>query len=424
MIFLFGKIIFSMEIPAGRPEMRWKNLTKVAFKSILKNRMRSLLTMLGIIIGVGAVIALVSVGKGATASIGKQISSLGTNLLIVRPGSGNMHGVNRGAASLNTLSLTDIKKLNEESTLIKYFSPYVVAQGQVIGNGKNWSTTIQGVSENYLKIKDWPLVNGTFFSERDIKSRRKIAVIGKTVADELFDGQDPIGMRIRIRNIPFRIIGVLTEKGQSMMGDQDDVILAPYSTVLYRMQDGKYLNAIFASAYSVDDMENAQKEIEVILSKSHKIRPGADNDFVVRSQSEILSTVTGVTDMLTMLLGVIAGISLLVGGIGIMNIMLVSVTERTREIGIRMAVGARGKDILIQFLVESVILSLSGGILGIVLGFGLGKILAGAINSGMIIDPVMTVVAFLFSGAVGVFFGFYPARKASGLNPIDALRYE
>lgn len=386
--------------------------------------MRSLLTMLGIIIGVGAVIALVSVGKGATSDIEKEISTLGTNLLIVRPGSGRMHGVNRGAASLNTLTLKDIKKLEEETTLIDYFSPYVVAPAQIIGNGKNWSSSVQGVAENYLKIKDWPIKNGDFFTSRDIKARRKIAVIGKTVADELFPGQNPVGMRIRIRNIPFKIVGLLSEKGQSMMGDQDDVILAPYSTVLYRMSEGKYLNAIFASANSVDVMDQAQKEIEEILEKSHKIRPGEENDFVVRSQSEILSTVTGVTGMLTMLLGVIAGVSLLVGGIGIMNIMLVSVTERTREIGIRMAVGARGKDILVQFLVESVILSLFGGIIGIFLGIGLGKVLSGAINSSMIIDPVMTIVAFLFSGAVGIFFGFYPAKKASGLNPIDALRYE
>jgi len=404
--------------------MKWKNLIKVAFKSIYKNRMRSLLTMLGIIIGVGAVIALVSVGKGASADIEKQISTLGTNLLIIRPGSGRMHGVNRGAASLNTLTLKDIKKLRKESELIEYFSPYVVAQGQVIGNGKNWSTSIQGVSEDYLKVKDWPLESGSFFTIKDIKARRKVAVIGKTIADELFEGQNPIGMRIRIRNIPFRIIGVLSEKGQSMMGNQDDVIMAPYSTVLYRMSDGKYLNAIFASAYSVDEMENAQKEIEEILTKSHKIRPGADSDFLVRSQSEILSTVTGVTGMLTMLLGVIAGVSLLVGGIGIMNIMLVSVTERTREIGIRMAVGARGKDILVQFLIESVILSLSGGIIGITVGIGLGKLLSGMIKSSMIIDPAITIIAFLFSGAVGVFFGFYPAKKASKLDPIEALRYE
>jgi putative ABC transport system permease protein len=404
--------------------MKWKNLIKVAFMSILKNRMRSFLTILGIVIGVGAVITLVSVGQGASADIEGEISSLGTNMLIIRPGSTRTGGVSHGASSLDTLRMGDVKRLEEEATLLLYVSPLINSAAQVIAGGKNWSTSVQGVSTTYLEIRNWPLAMGTFFSDRDIRARRKVAVLGKTVAEELFGEQDPIGSHIRIRNIPFTVIGVLGEKGQSMMGNQDDVILAPASTVLYRMSDGYTVNMIMVSAVSVDRMNDAMAEATRILREQHKIRPGAEDDFSIRSQTDIISRVTNVTGILTMLLGAIAGVSLLVGGIGIMNIMLVSVTERTREIGIRMAIGARGGDILSQFLIEAVILSMLGGITGILLGIGLGELVSSLIHSSLIIDPLITFIAFVFSGAVGVFFGLYPARKASRLNPIDALHYD
>jgi putative ABC transport system permease protein len=404
--------------------MKWKNLIKVAFKSILKNRMRSLLTMLGIIIGVGAVIALVAIGQGATADIEGQISDLGTNLIVIMPGSTRTGGVSHGAGSLKTLTMADVKKLEEEAALLQLISPIINAAGQVVAAGKNWSTSVQGVAPNYLEIRDWRLAKGSFFTERDLRSRKKVAVLGKSVVDELFGEQNPLGAKIRIRNIPFTIIGILTEKGQSMMGNQDDVILAPSTTVLYRMSDGRTVNTIMASAISVDEMDATTAEVAKLLRQEHRLRPGDDDDFMIRTQTEFIQTITGVTTILTMLLGAIAGVSLLVGGIGIMNIMLVSVTERTREIGIRLSIGARAEDILVQFLIEAVILSMLGGIIGILMGIGLGKMISGLINSSLIIDPFITLFAFFFSGAVGVFFGFYPARKASKLNPIDALHFE
>lgn len=404
--------------------MKWRRLIKVAFKSILKNRMRSFLTMLGIIIGVGAVIALVAVGQGASADIEGQISTLGTNLVIVMPGSSRSGGVNRGASSLNTLRMADVRRLEKQAVLLRYVSPVINAAGQVIAGGKNWSTRTQGVNHNYLEIRDWSLESGRFFTERENRSRKKVAVLGKTVVDELFGDSDPVGTKIRIRNIPYTVIGVLSEKGQSMMGNQDDVILAPCDTVLYRMSDGKTVNMIMGSAVSTDDVNAAQEEIKNILRDEHRLRAGEEEDFRVRSQTDAISTITGVTGILTMLLGAIAGVSLLVGGIGIMNIMLVSVTERTREIGIRMAIGARSGDILLQFLIEAVMLSMLGGIIGIILGIGLGELISSIFNTSLLVSPVITFIAFFFSGAVGVFFGFYPARKASRLNPIDALHYE
>ncbi len=404
--------------------MKWTRLIKVATKSILKNRMRSALTILGIVIGVGAVIALVSVGQGASADIEGQISALGTNIIMVMPGSSSQGGISHGASSLNKLTMDDVAKLSKEARLIRYASPVITIPGQVIALGRNWSTRVQGVSADYLTIKDWKLTQGAFFGERDVRTRKKVAVLGKTVAEELFADSDPLGQNIRIGTVPFTVIGVLEEKGQSMMGDQDDVILAPADTVLYRMSDGKTVNNITVSAVSGDQIEQTQLEIKTILRESHKIRSGEDDDFTVRSQTEILSRVSSVTGIMTMLLGAIAGVSLLVGGIGIMNIMLVSVTERTREIGIRMAIGARGSDVMIQFLIESVILSLLGGLIGILLGLGLGTLTARLINTSLVVSPMIVFLAFCFSGAIGIFFGFYPARKASRLNPIEALRYE
>jgi putative ABC transport system permease protein len=404
--------------------MKWKNLVKVAFKSIMKNRMRSLLTMLGIIIGVGAVVGLVAIGQGTSEQVESQISALGSNLIMIMPGSGSFGGVSMGASSMNTLTLLDVEKLRSESTMLSDVSAIVRTAGQVIAEGNNWSTSIQGVDPNYLTIKDWDVKDGTFFSEKDIRSRNKVAVLGNTVANELFGDQSPIGARIRIRNIPFKVIGVLEEKGQAMMGDQDDVILAPSTTVLYRMTDGKNISMIDASAVSTDVMEDASQEITQILRKAHRLKPGDDDDFRVRTQTEIIQRVSTVTGTLTMLLGAIAAVSLLVGGIGIMNIMLVSVTERTREIGIRMAIGARGGDVLIQFLIEAVLLSLVGGFLGIAFGIALAKGASSLLNMNVVINPAITFIAFFFSGAVGIFFGFYPARKASRMDPIEALRYE
>jgi len=404
--------------------MKIKNLLKVAFKSIIKNRMRSFLTMLGIIIGVGAVIALVAIGQGTSAQVKNQVSALGSNLVMVRPGSSRMGGVSRGAGSRSSLTLKDVEKLKKNTEYIAEVSAFVRATGQVIAAGKNWSTSINGVDPNYLIIKDWELENGDFFTERNVRSRAKVAVIGKTVADELFEDVDPVGSSIRIRNIPFKIIGVLESKGTSMMGDQDDVILVPTSTALYRMTNGKNINDIMISAISNEAIEDAQTEITSILRKSHKLKDEDDDDFEIRSQTEIIERVSSVTGALTLLLGAIAAVSLLVGGIGIMNIMLVSVTERTKEIGIRLAIGARGMDVLIQFLIEAVLLSLVGGIIGIIFGILLANGASYFMNMSIFLNPFISLMAFSFSGAVGVFFGFYPARKAASMDPIDALRYE
>ena len=392
----------------------------------MKNRMRSLLTMLGIIIGVGAVIALVSIGKGAQARIETQIASLGTNLIMVTPGSSQSQGVRRGAGSRDSLKLEDIEKLEKVATFVQYVSPVIRVGTQVIGGGSNWATSIEGVSPEYLDLREWPLESGTFFTERDIRSRNKVAILGKTVANELFPDQTPIGAGIRIRNVPFKIIGVLGEKGQSAGGrDQDDLILTPSTTAYYRLAGRRRrVDMIMASAISAEQLETTQEEIQRILREAHRLEPGEEDDFTIRDQTDIVETATSVTSMLTMLLGSIAGVSLLVGGIGIMNIMLVSVTERTREIGIRLAIGARAGDVLIQFLIEAIILSLCGGVLGIVSGLGFGHVLGQFIGMDIVVDPAIIVFAFLFSGAVGIFFGFYPARKAATLDTIEALRYE
>lgn len=391
----------------------------------MKNRMRSLLTVLGIIIGVAAVIALVSLGQGASASIQKQIAGLGSNLLMVFPGHSRVGGVSYGAESHVSITLDDFKRVQQDSTLFKAVSAMVRAGGQVIAGDKNWATSVNGVSPNYLEIREWELDRGEFFTDRDVAGKRKVAVLGKTVVTNLFGDQDPVGQRIRIRNIPFLVIGTLKERGQSMGGqDQDDVILAPYSTVLYRMSDGKNINAIMVSAVSTEKMDAASEELTKIMRASHRLKPGDDDDFNVRSQTDIVETATTVMGTMTMVLGAIAGVSLLVGGIGIMNIMLVSVTERTREIGIRLAIGARSSDILTQFLIEAVTLSMIGGLIGILSGIGLGRMVAKLIDLSIIVDPLIVVTAVGFSGAVGIFFGFYPAMKAAKLNPIDALRYE
>jgi len=405
--------------------MKFTQLILVALKSIARNKMRSLLTMLGIIIGVGSVITMVALGEGSQKDIEGDVASLGTNLLMVRPGSAQSGGVRGGAGTRASLSMNDVSRLQKNGTLLRWVSAEVRANGQVIAGNNNWNTTVTGVAPEYLLIRNYQIASGSFFTERDSKSRAKVAVLGKTVVDELFPDQDPVGARIRIRNVPFRVIGVLAEKGQSSMGnDQDDIILAPDTTVLYRLSDGKFVNDISASAISAEQMDAAKEELKALLRIEHRLRADEEDDFLVRDQTEIIEIATSVTGTLTMLLSSVAGVSLLVGGIGIMNIMLVSVTERTREIGIRLAIGARPSDILAQFLVEAAILSLIGGMIGILSGLlaasGIGLLL----GVSTVINPVVVFTTVLFTGAVGVFFGFYPARKAANLNPIDALRYE
>jgi putative ABC transport system permease protein len=405
--------------------MQVKNILKVAGKSILKSRMRSLLTALGIIIGVAAVVVMVAVGDGAQMQVEQQINALGSNLLIIFPGSINSRGIRLGAGSFNRFTMEDVDKIREEATLIKAVSPVVRSGGQIIGGTGNWSTQILGVSPNYLDIRDWPLSAGDFFTDKDMLSRAKVAVLGQTVVKQLFPNEDPIGQLIRVRNVPFRVVGVLSSKGQSAMGtDNDDIVLAPATTVLDRLVGGRYINYIQASAVSLQEINQAQDELTKIMREAHHLHPGEDDDFTVRNQADITEAATATSKVLTVLLASVAGVSLIVGGIGIMNIMLVSVTERTREIGIRLSVGARTSDILIQFLTEAIVLSLAGGFIGILLSFGITYILNNYTSQFAYIRPEIIFIAVSFAGIIGIFFGFYPARKAANLNPIDALRYE
>src|ERR1035437_3675095 len=405
--------------------MKLKKLITAAIKSILKSRMRSLLTALGIIIGVAAVIVMVSIGEGAQQQVETQIASLGSNLIIIYPGASNSGGVNRGAGTSNRFTMEDIDKITNEAVYVKSLSPVVRSGGQVIGGIGNWNTSILGVSPDYLDIRSWILASGEFFTSKDIVSRSKVCVLGSEVKKNLFPDDDPVGALIRIRNVPFKVIGVLQEKGQSAMGvSNDDLILAPSSTVLDRLSGGRNINFIQASATSLALMPEAQAELTRIMRESHNIHTGEDNDFTIMNQADLADAATATTKVLTLLLGSVAGVSLIVGGIGIMNIMLVSVTERTREIGIRLSIGAKAADILVQFLTDAIILSFAAGFIGIFLAFGVSYILNNFTSQPAVIQPVIIFISFAFSGAVGVFFGFYPARKAANLNPIDALRYE
>jgi len=405
--------------------MNTATLVRVASRSILKNKMRTLLTMLGIIIGVGAVIVMVAIGQGAQSQIRKQIENLGTNMIVVTPGASNTGGVSRGAQSFNRLKIEDAEQLSREGTLLSAVSPVIMTGGQIVGGQGNWRTMTFGVSPGYQEIRDWSVESGRFFDWNDTRAKRKVALIGKTVADALFPGEDPVGQQIRIRSVPFEIIGVLAEKGQTAGGsDQDDAILAPYTTVQTRLAGRQFIAQILASATLPADVPAAQEEIRLIMRESHDLPDWAEDDFTVRNQTEIAEAAQSTTEVMTLLLAAIASISLIVGGIGIMNIMLVSVTERTREIGIRMAIGARGSDVLVQFLVESIVMSIIGGVIGIGTGFASAAVLGHLTGWSMEVSPLTVVIAIGFSAAVGVFFGFYPARKAAALNPIEALRYE
>jgi putative ABC transport system permease protein len=403
----------------------FKKLIQAALRSILRNRMRSTLTALGIIIGVSAVIIMVAIGRGSSQKIQENINSLGTNLVTISPGTAKSSGVSQGGGSLTKFTFRDADKLKKEATLLVGVSPVVRVSAQVIGGGKNWSTSVYGVSTDYFKIRKWEVENGgELFTDRDVTANKKVVLLGKTVADNLFPSESAVGKQIRIRNTPFTVVGILKSKGQGGMMDQDDIILAPSTTVFYRLKGGEFIDMINVSAISEDKVDAAQQEIEALMRESHRLHSNEDNDFTIRTQAEMLETMSSVGEVITLLLGSIAAVSLVVGGIGIMNIMLVSVTERTREIGIRMSVGARSKDVLVQFLTEAAVLSISAGIIGILFAAGVAVVMNmfTSLRASMTADIVL--VAFFFSGAIGVFFGYYPAHKAASLNPIDALRYE
>jgi len=403
--------------------VKTKTLIKVATQSIRKNKMRAALTMLGIIIGVAAVIVMVAVGYGARTRIRQQIDNLGTNMIVVTPGAAQSSGVSQGAQAFPNLSLKDVDKIRGEAQMVSAVSPVIVSRAVLIGPSGNWRTQINGVDVDYQTIRDWQTAAGDFFSADDVRSSRKVIVLGSTAAQNLFPDQDPTGAEVQIRNSVYKVAGVLAPKGQSASGtDADDVVLMPYTTATSTLSGRSFIPQILASTANESDIPAVQEEIRTLLRESHKIE--GDDDFTVKNQADLAAAAESSTKVMTLLLAAIASISLLVGGIGIMNIMLVSVTERTREIGIRMAIGARGGDVLTQFLVESVVMGIAGGLAGLLIGVAGAAILGHFTGWETAISPVMMLVSVGFSGAVGVFFGFYPARKAAALNPIEALRYE
>ena len=405
--------------------MKTTILVRLATQSIQKNKMRAALTMLGIIIGVAAVIVMVAVGYGARSRIRAQINNLGTNMIVVTPGAAQQGGVSQGAQAFPNLSLDDVEMIRRESQIVAAISPVIVTRTQVLGEAGNWRTLINGVDVDYQTIRDWQAISGDFFAPEHVTGMRKVAVLGKTVADQLFPGIDPVGQEVQIRNVPFDIIGVLAPKGQTATGtDTDDVVLIPYTTMRSALSGRMFIPQILASTSSEGEIAAAQEEIRLLLRESRRIGEGEPEDFTVRNQNDLAEAAEGSTKVMTLLLAAIASISLLVGGIGIMNIMLVSVTERTREIGIRLAIGARGSDVLTQFLVESIVLGVFGGLIGLAVGFVGAKVLGHFTGWETVISPFIMIVSVVFSGAVGIFFGWYPARKAAALQPIQALRYE
>lgn len=406
--------------------MNWTNLFKIAFKAIANNKLRTFLTMLGIIIGVASVITMLAIGQGSKQSIQSQISKMGSNMIMIMPGAERRGGVRMGGSDMQTLKISDYNSLKQECTYLAAISPSVSSSGQLIFGGNNYSSSISGVSQDYLTIRQLEVEDGDMFDDTDIAQSAKVCVIGKTIADNLFtSGENPIGQIIRFRNMPFTVIGVLKSKGYNTMGqDQDDVVLAPYTTVMKRILSVNYLSMIYASAIDESQTDQAIDEITEVLRTNHKIQDGKADNFNVRSQEELSSMMTSTTTSMTILLACVAGISLIVGGIGIMNIMYVSVTERTKEIGLRMSVGARGIDILTQFLIEAVMISITGGIIGVLMGVGAAygvKMFAGW---PIAIQPMSVVLSFAVCSITGIFFGWYPAKKAANLDPIEAIRYE
>lgn len=402
------------------------NLFKIALKALWGNKFRGFLTMLGIIIGVAAVISMLAIGQGSKRSIQEQISSMGSNVISIRPGAENFGGVRQSAASMQTLKLDDYRAIASEAPYITAVSPEVSSSVQIVFGANNYPSSIYGVSPEFLNIRRYELEDGEVFTQADVRAAAKVCLVGHTVVENLFtNGEDPIGQTIRIGKIPFKIVGILKSKGDNTMGmDQDDLLLAPYTTVQKRILAITYVQSISVSAVSEDATEKAIAGIQTILRERHKIGPDDDDDFTIHSQKELISMIGSTADMLTVLLACIASISLLVGGIGIMNIMYVSVTERTREIGLRMAIGAKGSDILMQFLIESILLSVTGGIIGVILGVGSAFLVEWLLSWPTVVQPYTVVLSFAVCTATGIFFGWYPAKRASHLDPIEALRYE
>ena len=402
-------------------------IIRVAFRALVRNKMRAALTMLGIIIGVSAVIAMVSIGQGASASVQAQIESIGTNLLFVSAGAQNVGGVRSGAGDTgtNTLTVEDLDAIKREVPSVSMVTPAINARAQLVAGNMNWNTSVQGVSEQYPEVRKWNVQSGAFFTDSDVRTAARVIVIGQSIADNLFPGMDAVGQTLRVSNLPFRVVGVMVRKGQDQGGrDQDDIAFAPYTTVQKKVLGNTRVQIAYVSAISEDATYTAQSQIGELLRQRHKLTSNEPDDFTVRNMTDIAEAANETSKTMTILLACIAGVSLLVGGIGIMNIMLVSVTERTREIGIRMAIGARSSAVRSQFLIESIVLSLTGGTVGILLGVALSLAIPAMLGWPTLVSMMAIVGSVVFSVAVGVFFGYYPARKAAALDPIEALRYE
>ena len=406
--------------------MNGTNLIKIAVRALANNKLRGFLTMLGIIIGVASVITMLAIGQGSKRSIQAQISEMGSNVIMIHPGADVRGGVRQDASAMETLKLQDYEDIVDETRFVSAVSPSVNSSGQAIYGANNAPTTVYGISPDYLEIRRYKVEDGDMFTEQDIQTAAKVCVVGKTVVDNLFpDGSNPVGKVIRFQKLPFRIVGVLESKGYNSMGmDQDDLILAPYTTIQKKVLAITHLQGITCSALKEEYTDQAIDEISEILRRNHKLKESDDDDFTIRSQQELSTMLTSTTDMMTVLLAAVAGISLLVGGIGIMNIMYVSVTERTREIGLRMSIGAKGIDILAQFLIESILISVTGGLIGVVFGVGAALVVNGVAHFPIYIQPWSVVLSFAVCTVTGVFFGWYPAKKAAQLDPIEAIRYE
>lgn len=406
--------------------MNTTNLLKIALRALANNKLRGFLTMLGIIIGVASVITMLAIGQGSKRSIQAQISEMGSNMIMIQPGADMRGGVRQDASAMETLKLQDYEDIVNETRYVSATSPSVNSSGQAIYGANNAPTTVYGISPDYMEIRRYEVEDGDMFSDQDVQTAAKVCVIGKTVVDNLFPGgENPVGRVIRFQKLPFRVVGVLKSKGYNSMGmDQDDLILAPYTTIQKKVLAITHLQGITCSALKEEYTDQAIDEISEILRRNHKLKGSDDDDFTIRSQQELSTMLTSTTDMMTVLLAAVAGISLLVGGIGIMNIMYVSVTERTREIGLRMSIGAKGIDILAQFLIESILISVTGGLIGVVFGVGAALVVNGVAHFPIYIQPWSVVLSFAVCTVTGVFFGWYPAKKAAQLDPIEAIRYE